>query len=623
MLWLQDFIHKLSVGPGLRYFKIGLITLGVLLLFFGYNWRWYRNFSTQEAMDAAQVARNLAEGRGFSTQFIRPLSIYLLKQRHEQRFGPALSGPAADPAQLKQPHPDLANPPVWPCVLAGLMKVLPFQWEIGPPKPFWSKNGRFWRYQPDFIIAIFGELLFAGVIVLTFLLARQLFDRGVAWLSAILLLGCEHLWTFSASGLPTVLLMIWFLGLVWCLVLIEREAREPRWPGWALPALAAGAGLLLALGMLTRYSFGWLLLPVLAFLILFTGAHRARLCLMTVAVFCIAVAPWLYRNYHLSGLPFGTATYTVVEGTGLFPEYRLQRALEPNLRTPEARVGTFVFKFLNNSRLILRNEVPRLGGSWVTALFLTGLLLGFRNPAIRRLRYFLVASLALLVLVQALGRTQLSQDEEEINSENLLVLLVPLVFVYGASLFLLLLDQMNLWFRGLRPLIIGVFTVLVSLPMLVIFLLPPAAAVVYPPYYPPVIQQICRWMRPDELMMSDVPWAVAWYGNRQCMWTTLDAQQQFFAVNDYLKPVRALYLTPQTMDSRFLTQWVRAGEHSWGSFILESMLRKEIPASFPLRVAPAGFLPEQLFLTDWERWRAEEIIGTPPSEPGVQKPQPQ
>lgn len=611
MLWLQDFIYRLSVGPGLRYLKISLVTLGVLLLWVGYNWRWYRNFSTQEAMDAAQVARNLSEGRGFTTQFIRPLSVYLVKKQYEKRFGRAEAGPAADPARLKQPHPDLANPPVWPCVLAGLMEVVPFQWEIGPPKPFWSRNGRFWRYQPDFTIALFGQLLFGGVIVMTFFLARQLFDRNVAWLSAALLLGCEQLWAFSSSGLPTILLMIFFLALVWCLVLIEREAREPRRPAWVLPALAGAAGLVLALGMLTRYSFGWLLLPVLAFLIIFTGAHRARLCLAVMAVFCVVVTPWLYRNYRLSGLPFGTATFAVVEGTGLFPEYRLQRSLEPNLRTPEARFGTFLFKLVNNSRLILRDDLPRLGGSWVTALFATGLLLGFRNPAIRRLRYFLVASLALLVVVQALGRTQLSQDSEEINSENLIVLLVPLVFVYGASLFFLLLDQMNLLFRGLRPLVIGAFALVVSLPMLVIFLMPPAPAVVYPPYYPPVIQQICRWMRPDELMMSDVPWAVAWYGNRQCIWTTLDAQQQFFAVNDYLKPVRALYLTPQTMDSRFLTQWVRSGEHSWGSFILESMLRREIPTSFPLRTAPTGFLPEQLFLTDWERWRAEEIIGAP------------
>ena len=57
------------------------------MLLVGYNWRSFRNLGTQEAMDAAQVARNLAEGRGFTTQFIRPFSIYLVKKRNEAKFG--------------------------------------------------------------------------------------------------------------------------------------------------------------------------------------------------------------------------------------------------------------------------------------------------------------------------------------------------------------------------------------------------------------------------------------------------------------------------------------------------------------------------------------------------------
>jgi hypothetical protein len=66
------------------------------------------------------------------------------------------------------------------------------------------------------------------------------------------------------------------------------------------------------------------------------------------------------------------------------------------------------------------------------------------------------------------------------------------------------------------------------------------------------------------------------------------------------------------MDARFLSQWVRPGEHSWGSFILDSMLRGQIPASFPLRKAPAGFLPEQLFLTDYDRWKTEPLAPIAP-----------
>jgi len=91
-----------------------------------------------------------------------------------------------------------------------------------------------------------------------------------------------------------------------------------------------------------------------------------------------------------------------------------------------------------------------LGDSWVTALFLAGLLMGFRNPSLKRLRYFLVSCLAVLTIVQALGRTQLSDQFTEINSENLLVLVAPVALMYGVSLFFILLDQIKMPFPQLR-----------------------------------------------------------------------------------------------------------------------------------------------------------------------------
>ena len=110
-------------------------------------------------------------------------------------------------------------------------------------------------------------------------------------------------------------------------------------------------------------------------------------------------------------------------------------------------------------------------------------------------------------------------------------------------------------------------------------------------------------MKENELMMSDVPWAVAWYGNHQSIWLTLNAQDDFFAINDYFKPVQALYLTPETMDGKFVSDLVRSGEHSWGSFIALGVLQNQIPQGFPLRNSPTGFLPDRLFLTDRERWK--------------------
>ena len=140
--------------------------------------------------------------------------------------------------------------------------------------------------------------------------------------------------------------------------------------------------------------------------------------------------------------------------------------------------------------------------------------------------------------------------------------------------------------------------------MVFVFLPPKPAPLAYPPYYPPVIQQTCGWMKENELMMSDIPWAVAWYGNRQCVWLTLNAQSEFFAINDLLKPVRALYLTPQTMDSRFLSQWVRSARVGRASFskALARSHRERSPAQ-----RAAGVLPGQVFRTDIPaRWSTRE-----------------
>src|SRR5438105_11450662 len=115
MLGLQEWIHKFEVGEGVRYVKLAVTLLGLFGLTIIYDIRQFKNFSTQEAMDSAQLARNIAQGRGFTTQFIRPLSVLLL-QRQMPPGIPVLRGE----------HPDLANPPVYPLFLAGLMKVLPF-----------------------------------------------------------------------------------------------------------------------------------------------------------------------------------------------------------------------------------------------------------------------------------------------------------------------------------------------------------------------------------------------------------------------------------------------------------------------------------------------------------------
>src|SRR6267154_2942805 len=183
---LQTLIHHLEVGAGMRSFSRSMrIVVGILALvslLAAYNLRAFRNMSTQEAMDSAQLARNIAEGNGYTTFFVRPLSMYLLKQQTLAGHAPLNGSKTSDPAHLKGMHPDIANPPVYPIVLAGLMKIFPFNYAIpSKAKPFWSGGGRFLRYQPDFIISLFNQLLFLGLVASVFFLARRLFDRVIAW----------------------------------------------------------------------------------------------------------------------------------------------------------------------------------------------------------------------------------------------------------------------------------------------------------------------------------------------------------------------------------------------------------------------------------------------------------
>ena len=602
---LQHLIHAVEVGPFSRWLQLLPLALAIIGLAFLYDLNSYRGFNSMEAMDAAQVARNVAEGRGFSTDFIRPFSVYLLqKHNHEQHAGEIQTTNIVDFAQLNSPHPDLANAPLYPTLLAGLIKFWRPDWTAEMRKPFWSEGGRFMRYQAEFRIAIFNQVLLLVVVALTFLISKKLFDAPAAWLAALLTLGADTLWKFSVSGQSTLLLLVIFLGLVWCLMAIEELARAEKPPVRKLFLLAVTAGLMVGMGMLTRYAFGWVIVPVIIFFALFGGAQRPGLVFAALLAFALAVLPWIIRNLAVSGTLFGTAGYTVVEGTSMFPGTRLMQSSNPDL-TLAYWLRPYLSKFAGNIRYILQTDLLRVGGNWVAVVFFAGLLLGLRNTAARRLRYFTMMCLGVLAVVQALGKTQLSAIVPEINSENLLVLLTPLAIIFGVAYFLTLLNQMKTPSPQIHLAVVGLM-ILVTSEALITNLLPPKSSpVAYPPYYPPEIQKVSSWMRPDELVMSDIPWAVAWYGDRQCVWTTLNSQTDFFQFNDYIKQVRGLYLTLNTLDGRLYTECLLGGAESWGNFALKTAVAGQVPQGFTLRYFPAGVLQSGLFFTDHQRWQSE------------------
>jgi 4-amino-4-deoxy-L-arabinose transferase-like glycosyltransferase len=590
---IQAFIRGLEEGAGAAILKTSSVLMGFALLALWFNGWGYSGFSNQEAMESAHLGRQLAEGRGYTTDSIRPLTLGLLQRTDTNNAA----------AVLQHPVPDLSVAPGYPVLLAGLMKILPFHFAADPGQP--------WFYQPEALITGFNELLFFAAVLLLFQVARRLFDREAAWVSAIIFAGTELYWKFSVSGLSTMWLVVVFLSLVWCLVALEERGRREVAPSPAGSlALAAGAGCLAGLGGLSRYSFAWMILPVLLFIRLFVNRHRGRLCLWTAVSFLVVMAPWIARNLALSETPFGTAGYALLENTPPLPEEqdRLERSLHPDAAglarlTPRDVVN----KFLVNTGDILGNDLPRLGGNWVCAFFLCGLLLPYRSPALRRLRYFLIWSLALMAVAQALGRTHLSTDAPGINSENLLVLIGPLVVVFGTGVLLTLLDQVSHPDPKARGVLVVIFALVMCMPLLLDLIGPPSQPVISP-YSPSHVQKTAAMMNQDELMMSDIPWAVAWYGARPCLWLTLDDAGTFEEIN-HLEPVRAIFLTQRTSDRRLLSQML-ANQQSWECFMLNSLpggFHGEVPGGFGPRFgltnAPLDYLPDQMFISNSNRWK--------------------
>ena len=585
---LQEMIHSFEEGAGARVVKwIGFVAV-FLLLAVAYDLRAYKNLSNPDAMDAAQVARNVSEGKGFTTQFIRPASLYLVGQK-------------TGAASLTNSHPDLANAPAYPSVLAGAMRSLPFDFKFPAAEQF-----RTW--QPEQVIAWVNQGLFLLAVLLAWRLARNLFDPVVAWLSAAVIVGSDLLWRFSISGLSTMLALALLMLVANLLVAAERGAREDDWGAARLYFTALLAGALVGALGLTRYALGCLVLPVMLFFNFFFAPRSLGLGFAALLGFAAVMAPWLMRNHELSGRLFGVAGLAVHQTTDRFPGDRIERLLDPeNKFTHEdlrqVSLDEHWAKVGDNLPGILQNDLPRIGGSWVAAFFLAGLLVPFRNPALGRLRVFALLSLGVLVVIQSVAKTHVAALSPDVNSENLIVVLAPLVFIFGTGLFVLLMDQLELPPFGARGTVIGLFLMVACAPMLFALGGTPRSPMVYPPYHPQVIHERASWLGERELMMSDMPWAVAWYGRRDCVWLPSNVGEGFATVHR-VRPVAAIYLTALTLDQKLVSELLQGDDPAWGDFAANAIVKREIPEGFPLKFAFAEGFPYQLFLADRERWKA-------------------
>lgn len=165
----------------------------------------------------------------------------------------------------------------------------------------------------------------------------------------------------------------------------------------------------------------------------------------------------------------------------------------------------------------------------------------------------------------------------------------------------------------MRQPVVLLFGLLTCLPMIQIFLPPRPELATFPPYHAPSVQLFSEPFKTEELTMSDIPWAVAWYGQKQCAGLTLksvlgktddpDAREDLSeASNQCGKAVKGLLLSPVTLNRGF--REMRTSFSSWGGLVLIYALKDEVPLDFPLGAGTRkSYFPDMLMLAEYDRWQ--------------------
>jgi hypothetical protein len=151
------------------------------------------------------------------------------------------------------------------------------------------------------------------------------------------------------------------------------------------------------------------------------------------------------------------------------------------------------------------------------------------------------------------------------------------MLVIGAAYFFVLVDRLELEARLLNTVLAVVLLAITALP-LTQSILKGGNGFNYPPYLPPYLRYFGSVSKPEAWITSDMPWAVAWYGDHAALWLP-DKIKDFDTIYDEFCPSELLLLTPVTFGhpaSNLLT----GEDEDWLPLVVSSTG----PEDFPLNV---------------------------------------
>lgn len=490
----------------------------------------FRGLEHAAAMDQAQIARNVAQGNGFISDVIRPKQLVDAAEQGD-----------VDVSSFR----DTNYAPLHIYALAGALSIT----GMDDFEQCRMTDDGVMLYSPDRVVAATSVIFFIIALFLSYLLITKIFDEIVAFSVLLMMLFSDVLLQFSTSGLAQPMMMCFLMGALLCLYAAYRAYNAGFMKTHMLYFCACFV--LVSLLCLSSWIAIWLALGLIVYAG-FAFKPYGFYSLSAAAIVVMIILLPLALNFSATGNSFGNLYYSLYNCFGAGEDVVLRSVSMANLPFDSS---SFLLRLLGNSFAQLDTLYMKMGTIIVVPFFFLALFNKYKRSSTESIKW---ASFSMW-LFACVGMS-LFAPKDAVNASQIYVLLTPLFAAYGVSLVFMTIakNHIGVTYRLLRGCAIfalvfvssGPF--LASLPMELYRGIWLGSRVLphFPPYYPHAYNTtLVEKTNEKDVIVSDQPWAIAWYANRCSMWTPLRVRDFTDTLLPIIKDsadVQAFLVTPSS-----------------------------------------------------------------------------
>ena len=471
-----DYGLRQGIFGDLNIWQVGVAVLLAVLGLSLYAIVQFQGVRDPAAMEQAHIARQLANGEGFTTQVMRPFDLWLI---------------GLTPEEMPESIPALWHAPLYPHVLSRLFRFMRLDTVF---------TGRGVLMPEARAMVPLGIVLLILTSMIIWLLASSCFDERVARLAFVVLLVSPISLQIMLSGGALALAM--FLSalsayLAW--LAIDSSFQAPH--VWRVLLFSALAGILSGLLFLAHYAALLVGVGLLVWLALNLQRLRRIAVSLFAATMLVIVLPRLGMHREAGWWGLAAYPYGALLDTTMFSADSLLRDGDPVLRNWQVLqairdgIAARYMDFFTGRSL--------LGAGVIFIFFVAGLFGREERHWNQHAKWIVAGILFLLPVFPPVVGCPYGHWP----------VLFPLMVILGAQCFMRILDQEDFFDVGVRPVLFGFLVALCVLPS-AIGLVQRDASSPYPPYHGPLQAYAAQWLPRDEVLLTDIPWATAWYGQQ-------------------------------------------------------------------------------------------------------------